>query len=124
MNKKSVSSLILIVFTVFTFSCYSLKREEIETVVSGKKEVKILAVKKTSGELIEFTKAEPGKIAENKIIGVNAQQKPFSIPFSEVEWIKVKKISTGKTIFAVVGILSGIAVVILISKWIKVIQDF
>ena len=75
MYKKFVSSFILIIFSVFTFSCSihvkkGMRRERIEKVSSRKKQkYRILSVTKTTGEIIEFYGNEPGKIVSNTIVG-------------------------------------------------------
>jgi hypothetical protein len=117
MNKNFVTSITLMVFIVFTFSCYSTKQVNVDTIVSKKGEkVKILAVLKTSGERIEFSKKKPGEIVDNKIVGVvvgkDGKEKPVSIPLSEVDQLWMKKLSGGKTFLAVVG---GITAAIAIS---------
>jgi len=70
MSKKIISSFTMVVFIVFSLSCYTLKKTEIETVPKEKGgKLKILKVLKSSGELIEFSKKHPGRIYKDTIMG-------------------------------------------------------
>ncbi len=119
---KVISLLVLITFTVFTFSCYSVKQGKVETVMPSKKS-KIVALKTTSGELIRFARKKNTRIVENKIIGTDIDQNPVSIPLTDVEWIRVKKYNEGKTILAYVGVAATLGLAALVISWVKVIKD-
>ena len=70
MSRKIISLFTLLVFIVFSLSCYSWKKKEIKTAVDWKgKKRKILSLVNTSGEYIEFAKDEPGQIYGDEIIG-------------------------------------------------------
>jgi hypothetical protein len=108
MIKKIISLFTLTAFVVFTFSCYSIKKEKIETVVSNKgTNAEILALLKKSRERIEFPKGEPGRIFGDKIVGEAVDEefetKPVSIPISDVYLVWVKKADSGKIALVVQG---------------------
>jgi len=70
MNKKLVSLFSMVTFIIFSLSCYTMKKEKIETVAVKKREkIAILGVVKKSGDIIEFAKKNPGRIYEDSIIG-------------------------------------------------------
>jgi hypothetical protein len=70
MNKKIISLFTLLAFIVFSLSCYTWKKKEIRTVADWKgKKGKILWVIKTSGEYVEFSKDNPGRIYGDEIAG-------------------------------------------------------
>jgi len=108
MNKRMVSFFTLIVFTVFTYSCYTIQKEHIRTFASRKgKKVKILEVFKTTGELVEFSTHSAGRVSGDKIVGVvnvDGKKELVSIPFSEVRWIWLKRFDLFKTICALLAI--------------------
>lgn len=109
MIKKIISLFTLTAFVVFTFSCYSTKKEKIETIVSRKgKMPEILAVLKKSGERIKFSKDVPVKIVEDKIVGAvmkGSYEISVSIPISDIELVWIRKFNKRKTLLLVlVGI--------------------
>ena len=70
MNKKVISIFTLLVFIIFSISCYSIRVREINTEADWpRKKARILSVVKTSGEQIEFSKDRPGRIYGDKITG-------------------------------------------------------
>jgi hypothetical protein len=70
MSRKIISLFTLLAFIVFSLSCYSWKKKEIKTAADWqRKKGKILWVIKTSGEYIEFSKDNPGRIIGDKIVG-------------------------------------------------------
>lgn len=110
MIRKLISLFTLLTFTIFCFSCYTIKTTGLIDVAGSKERVKfkILSVVKTSGELIVFSKYDRGEIINNAIVGTvigeKGVKKTISIPFSEIKWIKYKKYSQGKTFLLAVGI--------------------
>lgn len=122
MCKKIVSSFTLGAFIIFNLSCYSTKKVDVKTVAGWEgKKVVILGVLKTSGEHVEFSKDQPGRISNDRIVG-SIGTKSISIPLSEVELVWVKVISPGRTFLAViagvaaVGVLAGIISIIAAQK--------
>lgn len=102
MIKKIISLFTLLTLTVFSFSCHAIKTKHITHVVGAgnRVEYKILSVVKTSGELIVFSKGEPGEMINNaivgRVIGKEGVKKTISIPFSEIKLVRYKRISQGK----------------------------
>lgn len=107
----------LVVFIVFNLCCvtYKLRHENIETVLSWKdkkiRRAEVLEVNKKSGEKIEFSLEEPGRIEADSIKGKTAADN-VSILLTNVKsvWVRVKKFSLGKTVYKT---LMGIGFVIL-----------
>jgi hypothetical protein len=70
MNKKIISLFTLLAFVIFSVSCHITKTRRINTSADWQgKKGKILWVIKTSGEYIEFSKDNPGRIIGDKIVG-------------------------------------------------------
>lgn len=122
MGKKYeyVTWLTLIVFTVFTFSCYHYKKKEIKTEASwyGKK-VQIIEVSTTTDRQVKFSRRSPGKIEEKRIVGIvkeAGKKKQVSIPLSEVQWVRVKKINAVGTVLVATGFLVIVAAIIGLSS--------
>ena len=70
MNRKIISLVTLMAFIIFSLSCYNIKKVRIESVkAKNRSKVKILGVFKSSGEYIEFSKEQPGKIYKESIRG-------------------------------------------------------
>jgi len=70
MNKKIISLFTLLAFVIFSVSCYTTKTRRVNTSADWQgKKGKILWVIKTSGEYIEFSKDNPGRIIGDKIVG-------------------------------------------------------
>ena len=70
MKRKIISLFTLFAFIVFSISCITTKTKNVRTVADWQgKKVKILAVDKTSGEHIEFSKKSLGRIYGDKIAG-------------------------------------------------------
>ena len=70
MNKKIISLFTLLAFVIFSVSCYTTKTRRVNTSADWKgKKGRILWVIKTSGEYIEFSKDNPGRIIGDKIVG-------------------------------------------------------
>ena len=68
MGKKFVSLFTLVAFISFILSCYSTKISIVRNISDFKgKNVKILGVRNTSGEYIEFNENRPGKIRNGTI---------------------------------------------------------
>ena len=68
--KKFISLFTLLAFVIFSVSCYTTKTRRVNTSADWQgKKGKILWVIKTSGEYIEFSKDNPGRIIGDKIVG-------------------------------------------------------
>lgn len=117
----------LTVFIVFNLCCvsYKLSHENIETVLSWKdkkiRQAEILEVNKKSGEKIEFSLEEPGRIEADSIKGKTAADS-VSILLTNVEsvWVRVKNFSLGKTVYKT---LMGIGFVILTALAVGAITE-
>jgi hypothetical protein len=112
MGRKIVSSLTLGAFIILNLSCYSTRKVGVKTAPGWEgKKVVILGVLKTSGQYVEFSKDQPGRISNQNIVGTVGSE-PVSIPLSEVEQVWVKQISPGRTILAVVGGIAAVGLLI------------
>ena len=70
MRKKVISLFTLLAFVLFSISCYPIATKEIKTSANWQgKKGKIFSVVKTSGEYIEFSKENPGRISGDNITG-------------------------------------------------------
>lgn len=70
MSRKIISLFTLLAFVIFSVSCYTTRLKEVRTEADWQgKKGKILWVIKTSGEYIEFSKDNPGRIIGDKIVG-------------------------------------------------------
>jgi hypothetical protein len=70
MSRKIISLFTLLAFVIFSVSCYTTKTRRVNTSADWQgKKGKILWVIKTSGEYIEFSKDNPGRIIGDKIVG-------------------------------------------------------
>jgi len=68
--KKFISLFTLLAFVIFSVSCYTTRLKEVRTAADWQgRKGKILWVIKTSGEYIEFSKDNPGRIIGDKIVG-------------------------------------------------------
>ena len=93
MNRKIISLFTLVAFVIFSVSCYTTKTKKVKTAADWQgKKVKILAVDKTSGEHIEFSKDKPGRIYKDSVIGkAIILSKEVKIERSNIEDIKRDK---------------------------------
>lgn len=117
MKHRVILVTILSTVIVFNTGCMTFKvsSENIETVLSWKskkiRSAEILEVEKKSGEKIEFSREEPGRIAADSINGpAGSGEGEVSVPLEEVAsvWLQVKRFSLGRTLYRVlIGI--GIA---------------
>lgn len=111
MCKKIVSSLTLAASLLFSLSCYTTKNVDVKTVAGRKgKEVAILGVVTTSGQYVAFSEDRPGRISNDRIVGSGGDS--ISIPLFEVESVRIKGISPGRTFLAVIA---GVAAVALLA---------
>ena len=70
MSKRVAALFTLAAFVIFSTSCTMWKTREINTTADYPRENrKILSVVKASGELVEFSKSNPGRLIGNVIIG-------------------------------------------------------
>ena len=70
MNKKIISIFTLLAFVIFSISCYPISTKQIKTSADWQgKKGKIFSLVKTSGEYIEFSRDNPGRISGDKITG-------------------------------------------------------
>lgn len=117
MNKQITAIITLIAFIGFTFSCVShtASRVRIKNIDLWKgKNISIVNVYTTSGDLYEFSKKRPAVILGNEIVGTaidesTGEEKKVSIPLDEAEVIWVKKVDRKRTLlksFAAMGIVA------------------
>ena len=99
MNKKIVSIVTLIAFTIFTWSCSFtlIKQVEVETVQKNSTEkINVVGVLKKSGERIEFDEVSSVLIKDGTITGEivspAGDKQTVSIPLSEVSMFLVKQV--------------------------------
>lgn len=92
MKKRATAFLTLMSFIAFSFSCVS-----IEPVNPGSLSVdsKVIKIEKKSGQIIEFSKNDLGKVYGNSIVGKEVAQNAsanISILISEVEraWVELE----------------------------------
>jgi hypothetical protein len=93
MIKKSVSIVILTLFSLLTFSCYTQKIVKVNEIKNNRG--KILAVVTTGGDWIELP--GPGKIIDDEIVyqtTAEGQKKMASIPLLRVKRVWLKRFST------------------------------
>jgi len=100
MNRKIVNVFALLAIS-FSISCYTIRTEEIKTEADRQgikvKKGKIFSVVKTSGEYIEFSKGNPGRINEDKIEGIAViMKKKVEIDLANIK--KIIKHSNGSII--------------------------
>jgi len=96
MNKKIISLFTLLAFVIFSVSCYTTKTRRVNTSADWKGEKgKILWVIKTSGEYVEFSKDNPGRIIGDKVVGTAIiLSKKVVIDRADIE--KIKRDQKGK----------------------------
>lgn len=69
--KKFISIFIVLAFILFSFSCYITRIRELRKIpVMKRSEALILSVDKTTGEHIEFSKDNPGRVHKDMIVGI------------------------------------------------------
>lgn len=95
MFRKIIALLVLTVFVIINLSCHTYNyeivttKEKIETVLSWKsskiKKAEILEVIKKSGESIDFSKQQPGKIEEGYIKSSMSRRAQIEIDRSDIE---------------------------------------
>ena len=125
MNKKMISLFTLAFFTLFVYSCTTKKWRTIETMNPVIKRHKIVKVVNNSEEVIEFTNKEGGIIDNGVIKGVafdstTGREDFVSIPFSKVNMIQLKRLSTGK----VLGLIAITIVVLAIYTLSSIFKEF
>lgn len=129
MRYRVILVLILSTVIVFDTGCmtYKVSSEKIETVLSWKSQkirrAEILEVEKKSGEKIEFSSEEPGRIAADSINGPACSgEGEVSVPLGEVNsvWLQVRRFSPGRTLY---GILTGIGIVLLAQLLLNMITE-
>ncbi len=106
MFKKTISIVILTVFTFVTFSCQSIKTKQIKDEYDlYKGGNKFFAVAHTSGKWIIFGSKNPGILLDDAVVGEaidkTGKRKTVSIPISEIAAIKVKGFSPAKSALVV-----------------------
>jgi hypothetical protein len=73
MKREIIAILTLGSFIVFSFSCYSVQPIKPEMLSSPKADkIKIRKIEKTSGESIEFSASDPGRVSGNFVTGTGA----------------------------------------------------
>jgi hypothetical protein len=96
MSKKMMAVITLGTYVVFSTSCVTWRRQEVNAFVKPLPEnTKVLTVVKTSGEVVQFSKAEPGLVRGFAIVGKGRVTKMREIagPF-----LSVKKDKDGRII--------------------------
>ena len=90
-----------------------MTRMEVKTAVEKKgTNIAVLGVTTTSGEYIQFSKEQPGKIRVNTIEGRTFEkQELVSIPLSEIKYIHIQEADVLMNFLIVAGVL-GIALVV------------
>ena len=134
----------MVAFIIFSLSCTTTKNVRLDAVdVKENGKIKILQVDTKSGETIEFSKKQPGRIYKESILGtavsvtgeldrayIKGKEKDkkgeivrimVSIPLSEVKMIKIKESNTGLT-FLVVGVI-GVAVYLFLKNLVSRMGD-
>jgi hypothetical protein len=106
MKNRIVSILTLGSFLVFSWSCYSLQEIKPAVLASEKAgDYKILKVKKTSGEIIEYSKESPGRVGQGNITGNvkadHGEYWSFTVLLSEVEKAWANKFDIMGTFMAI-----------------------
>ena len=137
MTKRIISLFTIGAFIIFSLSCYSTKSMRLD--VDAAKEtgkIKILQVVTKSGETLEFSKDQPGRIYDDSITGtavkvIGELDKAYieskevdkngkilrmmvSIPLLEVEMIAAKKFDLGKSFLALLATAAVVGVGILV----------
>lgn len=138
--KKIIASFTMVAFIVFSLSCYSTKNIRLDSDADKENgKIKIFQVETKSGETIEFSKRQPGRIHNRSIEGravrvTGELDKAYikkreedkdrkilsfivSIPLSEVEFLMIEETKFDLTITILCGlvitgfllILSGMA---------------
>lgn len=140
MTKRIISLFTIGAFIIFSLSCYSTKSMRLD--VDAAKEtgkIKILQVVTKSGETLEFSKDQPGRIYDDSITGtavkvIGELDKAYieskevdkngkilrmmvSIPLLEVEMIAAKKFDLGKSFLALLATAAvvGIGILVLLA---------
>jgi len=131
--KKIISLFTVVAFIIFSLSCHSTKNIKLDADAPQKvKKGDILRVVMTSGETIEFSKDQPGRIHNESITGeavrvtgeldkayikskvVDKKGKILrirvSIPLSEVEMVRAKMFNLGKTFLVFLGFCAGVGI--------------
>jgi hypothetical protein len=96
MSKKMIAVMTLGTFVVFSTSCVTWRRQEVNALVRPLPEnTEVLTVVKTSGEFVQFSKAEPGLVRGFAVVGKGRVTKLREIagPF-----LSVKKDKDGRII--------------------------
>ena len=140
MTKRIISLFTIGAFIIFSLSCYSTKNIRLDTDASKENgKIKILQVVTKSGEIIEFSKDQPGRIYDDSITGtavkvIGELDKAYieskevdkngkilrmmvSIPLLEVEMIAAKKFDLGKSFLALLATAAvvGIGILVLLA---------
>jgi len=138
MIKKIISSFTMVAFIIFSLSCYSTKNVRLDDDAAQKvKKGEILRVVMTSGETIEFSKEQPGRIFNESITGtavrvtgeldeayikskvVDKKGKILriivSIPISEVMQVGIREYKTVSSIILMAISVIGIAALVLFA---------
>lgn len=117
MGRKYISLFTLVAFMVFCVSCHVTHTRDIDVVAKWKgKKIKIIKVVKKSGEIIKFSKKNPAYVQNEKIVGTgfDEEKRPvrISIPFNEIDVVKVWKSSALTSISMILGYIIMGAIVL------------
>jgi hypothetical protein len=111
MGRKIACLLVLFIFMVFLYSCYSTIEKNVATVAGwkarGEGDLKKLAIFKRNGDVIRLNKKDAGRIVKSGIeIRRFGKTDPEFIPFSEIEKIRFRQYDT---VGSILGLIFGVA---------------
>ena len=115
MSRKATALFALAAFVLFSTSCTTWRTKAVYTPddYPGPNK-KVLSVVKTSGELVEFSKEEPGRVRADAVVGVTTVLQKMNVEI-EGPFFSVKKRTDG-TIYEVTDAKGQIHPVLLVLK--------
>ena len=91
MKRQTIAIVTLGSFIVFSLSCYSVQQIKPEMLSDQKADkIKILKVEKTTGESINFSKSDPGRVRGNFVEGIGTLARALEfveIPSAEIQTV-------------------------------------
>lgn len=88
MSKKVITLLTLAAFVGFSTSCVTWRSQDVKTLARPLPEdTQVLSVLRTSGEVVQFSKAEPGRVRGFTVVGRGrvTKQREIAGPFPSVK---------------------------------------